>query len=64
MDPTLISVVLTAFGVLGAGKSLYDRSAYLVTEQRYFGLYWAVQQRKNALGSELARRGIWRPTSS
>lgn len=58
MDPTLISVALTIGGALGAGKSVYDRAAYLITEQRYLDLYWAVQHRKNALGSELTRRGL------
>ena len=63
LDPTLISLILTIGGALGGGKSLFDRAAYLATEQRYLGLYWGVQHRKNALGAELTRRGIRWPTS-
>ena len=63
VDPTFISAVIAIGGTLGASKSLYDRARFLVLEQRYFSLYWAVQLRKNALGSELIRRGISWPTT-
>ena len=58
MDPTLVSVILTAGGLLGGVKAVYDKGAYLLEEQRYLGLYWDVAHRKDALGSELTRRGI------
>jgi hypothetical protein len=63
IDPTFISAAIAIGGALGASKSLYDRARFLVLEQRYLSLYWDVQLRKSALGSELIRRGISWPTT-
>jgi hypothetical protein len=58
VDPNLISIIITVGGLLGSIKSIYDRGAHLVTEQRYLRLFWAVELRKDKLKSTLARRGI------
>ena len=52
------SIIITAGGVAGAAKSLYDRGRHLIAEQKYLGLYWSVATRKDALKVELTRRGI------
>ena len=58
LEPSLISIIITVGGLLGSGKSIYDRGAHLVAEQRYLQLFWAVELRKDRLKSALARRGI------
>ncbi|AXS41915.1 hypothetical protein D1F64_20265 [Breoghania sp. L-A4] len=58
MEPTLASVAITAGGVAGAFKSLYDRGRHLLIEQRYLGLYWRANAHREALAVEMHRRGI------
>lgn len=57
-EPTLGPIIVTVGGMAGAAKSLYDRGAHLIAEQKYLGLYWSVATRKDALRVELTRRGI------
>ncbi|MCH8197605.1 MAG: hypothetical protein IH904_05940 [Proteobacteria bacterium] len=57
-EPTLGPIIITVGGIAGAAKSLYDRGAHLIAEQKYLGLYGSVVDRKDALRVELTRRAI------
>ena len=58
LEPTAGSLIITIGGALGAAKSLYDRGAHLLREQRYLSMYWRASRHESALASELTRRGI------
>ncbi|KIZ46274.1 MULTISPECIES: hypothetical protein [Rhodopseudomonas] len=58
-----LSVLLAAAGAAGAAKAVYDESRHLATEQRYLGIFWAIENRKALVETELRRRGILSPTA-
>ena len=58
LEPTTGSMIIAIGGALGAAKSIYDRSAHLVREQRYLGRYWRADGHRRALAAEMTRRGI------
>jgi len=58
LEPTTGSMIITIGGALGAAKSIYDRSAHLVREQGYLGLYWRADGHRRAIAAEMTRRGV------
>lgn len=58
VEPVTASVIITIGGALGATKSIYDRGAHLIREQRYLDLYWRASRHRDAVAVELTRRGI------
>jgi hypothetical protein len=58
LDPSMLSLIVIATGVIATGIAVFRRGQHLVEEQRYLGFFWDIENRRYLLQAELARRGI------